>query len=428
MNVLRENFDSFESEMVRLHELANYAPPSIVAGIPEFFSSVNNWLGISSHKDSTKTVVLPDPSMNLSLPYPRDELSLAIGRKLAGNLNETLNELMHKYDLPIDVLNRPVTALSGGQRVLMGLIKASFLVKKESQLIVCSPFFWLDKNHCVIIQHLLDQMAQDGVQTYLLTLEGEEPIQNPILSDIHTPQELNWVLSLNNPIVVFPKSHFPMEIPEKRIKYLSSEQTLQFYSPTLLTGSNGIGKTAFAKLLAGLLKTDENTPAVKTSGYSGKPRLMMQDTVIHLFSQSPTSHLDRVFRSDKELMKKAKTLFLEMQTNCAEQLSLIDSKLSVGSKKEPNTILQAKLSLIAERLVDDCPLLILDEPGWCLSKTVAQVFLKEVVRVAHRTHTAVMIISHQHDWWNYITINQLHLIQGNTPEEVCLVKTERNIT
>jgi energy-coupling factor transporter ATP-binding protein EcfA2 len=77
------------------------------------------------------------------------------------------------------------------------------------------------------------------------------------------------------------------------------------------------------------------------------------------------------------------------------------------------TMLQAKLSLAVERLVTPTSLLILDEPGWCLSKQIARAYLAAITEIAHSMGTALLIISHQDHWWQGILRSRLQMRSGD---------------
>lgn len=419
MPLIEHICDSFESEMVQLGELTTATPPLFAAGRTEFFASLSGWLRPSSSSTSDIIVVLPDPSFNLSLPYPEDELSFATG---ASNGNHApnadfLDSLIDEAGLGGGVLGRPVTALSGGERMLVSLIKASCLVKERGTLVVCSPFYWLDPCHRQFALRLLDRHASNNVATRLVVLDGELGAGSSF-ENASTLDKLEWELICAEATVVFPATRFPRETAEKRIRYLVPNERIPLVSPTLISGANGIGKSTFAKVLAGLTKTQGPSPRAIVRGFTGTARLLLQDSVIQLFGDSPKSHLARVFRYDKKLLEKALSLFETMQANCAKALATVNPSWLVGDRVAPNTVFQSKLALTAERLVGNTPLLIIDEPGWCLSKASSQIFLHEIVKQAHLQGTAIAFISHQADWWHNLAKSELHLSQTQNSGEV----------
>jgi ABC-type cobalamin/Fe3+-siderophores transport system ATPase subunit len=178
-----------------------------------------------------------------------------------------------------------------------------------------------------------------------------------------------------------------------------------------MTGANGVGKTTLAKLLAGVREVAQGSIKVVTEAFGGQGRLLLQDPLLHLFSMSPREHLLRVFAHDQERRERAFDLFEDLEAQCACTLKEHNACITVGHRDEPSSILQAKLVLAAERLVTPTPLLIIDEPGWCLSRPVARVFLSTVTDCAHARGTAVLAISNQASWWQGISRDYLSLVE-----------------
>ena len=401
MAIHGESYASYEDMTSRICELSSVVVPSTTKGSGPFFASVQSWLSPTLKDNGGFSVVLPDPSLNLSLPYPSDELSLLGGHQEEGN------SLVHqRFGMRNNFLNSPVSSLSGGERMIVSIVKSLLLSCSTGKLLLCSPFFWLDFSHRLTVSTLLADYASKGVTISLLTLDGENC---PTRCLQHSPiSALEWTLSVNNASVTFPASKFPKITSPKHIFY-RSENTLLLRSPTFIFGSNGVGKTTFAKLISGILSSSTFSPRISVLGYSGHARLLMQDSILQLFSCSPIQYIERVFRFDKQLSVAAISLFNEMQSGCANFLSEVSPHLSVGNRENPCTILQAKLALAAVRIISLPPLLILDEPGWCLSEVSAQAFVYEVVNASHNRNIAVALISHERSWWESMVASELLL-------------------
>ena len=82
---------------------------------------------------------------------------------------------------------------------------------------------------------------------------------------------------------------------------------------------------------------------------------------------------------------------------------------ALGPQTGRRTLLQAKISLVAERLAMRPPVLVLDEPGWGLSGATARKFVETVCRVAGRMQVAVVLISHHARWWKGMIHAHCHL-------------------
>jgi len=305
--------------------------------------------------------------------------------------------------------------------MLISILKGVLLAEKTGNLLVCSPFFWLDNYHRQAVRSLLHETGVRGTNTNVMTMLGEVGD-----ADDHTilppADPLEWTLSLARVSLTFAASRFPRETPEKSIVYSPSEDPFSLKSPTLFSGANGIGKTTLCKLLAGIIQPKGRKPEITVRGYTGNARLTMQDSVLQLFSASPQMHLRRVFAHDEKLRDEAREVYDELQEACAEFLTSHDPQQHVGDRTTPCTVLQAKVALTAERLVSKPPLLILDEPGWCLSRVAAQGFVSAVTRIAHNRRIAVAIISHERAWWRGLVGDELVFSASTSGPEVAITK------
>ena len=422
MSIQREYHETYESEIGRLNELTGCNPPCLAAGSRSFFANLNSWL-FNSEVNSTdkEVIVLPDPAMNLALPYPEDEIELAF--LLSDGKHPTKESIVKMADacfVPLELLGRPVTALSGGERMQVAFTKALILSSKQHCTYFCSPYFWLDTEHRMILDNIMQQMNDNDTSVRLLLLVGED-CRSEINIDYSThPEDLSWRLGIDSVRVDFPGMRFPRQSEPKVIIYKTQDGgDIEFRSPTLISGPNGVGKTTLAKALAGILPITVGSPSVIRLLMSGKARLLLQDPLMHLFGHMPQNHLLRVFRFDEDRHKQANDLFMRLQKSCASKLDSLHCQETVGNLDKPGTILQAKLALVAERLSAPTPLLILDEPGWCLSREYARAFLASVVEIAHENEVAIAFISHQTIWWSGLIADELTMTR-NTGDIVML--------
>ena len=425
--VEREEFATYECEIDRLETLAGAHVPTMLGGARSFLAGLNNWIndGDDSGLDPT-VVVFPDPSSNLSMPYPADELALALAFSRGGlPERELVEELADSFSLSSGVLERPVTALSGGERMLVSLAKAWALSQRSDRFCLCSPYFWLDpKNRRLVLERFGKVRGSEG---YLLLLSGEDdsPFDSTVPSEA-AQKPLNWHLRLNSPSVVFPAQTFPRITSEKRISFISTAPSLELRSPTLISGPNGVGKTTLAKILTGLVTPDTGSTLLTTGGMSGNARLMLQDTVVQLFGEAPSEHLGRVFGFDRELWKEARKIYDALQKDCLKKITARLPGVSVATSGRAQTILQCKLAVLIDRLFASPPLLILDEPGWCLSRIVGRAFVESVVTAAHERGIAVAIISHQASWWDGLIADELVLELGDDSEVAVQLNNRRD--
>ncbi len=407
-------FPTFERELQEVRTLTGFRVPPLTRGAVAWFRDLPTWLnqGEDTALDGS-ALVMPDPSLNLSLPYPRDELLLALFFGVGTRTSpRDLTTFASTFRIDADLLDRPVSVLSGGERMLVSLAKAAAIKPRLERLAICSPFFWLDSaNQELVNEHFAGSSAAD---THLLVLDGEQPDTGSPPAEQRMSDavsEASWTLQMTNISQVFASVTTTGLIQQKSLDFRPAKNAFNLLSPTLLTGPNGSGKTTLAKILAGIVDPTSGSTSVSTAGYSGHARILMQDTVVQLFSVSAREHLEQVFKYDKDRRRLALETFNRLETSCVARLSRDFPSSSFAESDGEGTMLQCKLSLVAERLAHRPPLLVLDEPGWCLSRPVASAFVKSVAEVAHSgdRKTAILVISHQSGWWNDLVRSRLEL-------------------
>lgn len=406
-DITRQTFFTIEQEFEHLRSESSYRVPPIIDGFKAFLGSWDSWLPQGDSAEILRNaVVLPDPALNLSLPYPLDELNLAIsvgeGRQPG---HAEARDLAKEFVPESADLDRPISSLSGGERMLLSICKAQILAKRSEKVLLCSPLFWLESARRKAIQ---DSLARFPCAVQLFLLEGEDDSKSLPVSTWNTPvKSLTWFLHIDSPSVTFAGQTFPYVSPEKVIRFHADSSMIEFMSPTLITGANGLGKTTLAKLLSGLLRSEEGSIKAVTQGQAGCARLVLQDTLLHLFGDSVDDHNARVFANDKALGLKAAELKASLMRQCLDEIHVKHPGISLANPNH-RTLLEAKISVAVERMFFDTPLIILDEPSWCLSVEVARALVKVVTVAAHERNIAVALISHQ-NWWQGLCRSTMRL-------------------
>lgn len=395
---------TIEEQTIVFSELSGIAIPSLVSGTLSFLRDYGRWMHQSSTHIPPGTFpifVPPNPTNGLVFPTPLEDLKSALlVAKEKSVETPTLQETLGTFMLAERTAHQPTYTLSGGERALFVLAKASILLPAATSAVICSPARWLHVSKRYLVQETLRRCSNYSDTRILLYLDGEfddgeSPVNNfssaPTLDDA----AVEWNLVLSKPVIVFPTRHFPDEVAEKRITFSASTNPLRLNSPTILRGDNGVGKSTFAKLAAGLLRPAFGACRVSSGNFDVKPRLLFQDTPEQLFGLNPDDHLKWISDFDKERRKEAFRLSTDIQTRVADILKGFGEGLSIGSDSNTNTLVQARVILAAERLVSGTKMLILDEPTWGLSRNLALAFLAAVIENAHKRQIALLVISHE---------------------------------
>lgn len=408
-----QKFDTYEHQIKYLSDKIDVIIPKMTAGYNTFFKGLFKWE--AGYRDDEEAgpyyYLLPDPSLNLALPYPRDEINatLSIVHQKSPKKKEIVDSL-ERFSLGPSFLAVPTNSLSCGERVLLAFAKAYIYSEICEKLFLCSPTQWLNISKYHYINKLIECYKNKGRKVECLILKGEpmpypntgkDPAQNLEEEKDFILNSIPWDLTINQLDILFQKSVFPRYTEEKIIKFRADQTILNLESPTLLKGDNGIGKSILAKILSGLISPTSGTFSIAVAGSPGYSRLLLQDSIDQLFGESVNNHLDRVFYAYKKRKSEAESIYRRIESQLRQFVIKNDivRNDSIGSQQTPNSLLQSKIMLIAERIVSRPPLLILDEPGWGLSKHIARTLVKNTIRIAEENNIAIMIISHIDDWW-----------------------------
>jgi len=422
-----EYFNTYEELLDFLSRETRFNPPRLVEGSSKFLGKFTHWLFSfedTLSEDISWKCIYPDPNFNLSYPYPVDEVGVAVllAEFTAGM--ESL-DLLKQFEIADSTARREIATLSGGELLLVSFAKAAAYTGITSKIFICSPTQWLHPSKYYLLQKLIDIYEENQKDVTLLFLEGEEykgysSHLIPAASAQYDPKipldAIPWNISFNDLKIVFEEQLFPKKTPFHEINYQPQNLNAEIFSPTLLTGDNGIGKSIFVKMMNGMVKPSQGSLSIRCLGNEGAARLLMQDSLDQLFGETIDDHFSRVFKYDKERGKNAKELFQAMLDRIKEMVSedalLRNLKLIAATDDTLVTILQIKLALVAERLESRPPLLILDEPDWCLSRMVNRLFVSVVIEHAHRLKVPVLIISHLEDWYAEIFNSKLEFTRG----------------
>lgn len=414
-------FESYEEQMMFFADTTNVNPLPMTKGRSAFFIQLGNWFRDfgAENKSLKVSYILPNPAQCMSFPTAFDVLSTVLMMyRDTSSVDEEVICLLIEFGLNADKAGQPIASLSGGELLLLSYAKAKAMLPTVDGLVACSPVHWLNKSRYKYWDSLVTAYKNSNKSVNVALLEGEsfprrEESEGVIFERQEKITKFRWKLLANNPKVVFPEIKFPSYHPESSIQFSSDTSELNLTSPTLITGDNGIGKSILAKLIAGIIKPDKGSISSLSENGKGEARLIFQDSIDQIFGMSIDNHIDWVFKFDGTKAKTALTVYSDIDKSLRTLLSenYFDGLAAIGEANKKTTLLQAKICLVAERIASSPPLLILDEPGWGLSKTVSRCFLWEVCKQAHSHGVAIAVISHQPNWWNELIHSHIELTQ-----------------
>jgi len=415
MNIHR--FHSFENQVAYFTARTGVHLPRMTFGKGAFFKDLGRWSSTynSQTQDVDSVHILPDPVQGLSFPRAVDVLSSALSLSSKAVGVDAVYSLLEHFGLSSEKATQPVISLSGGEMLLLNFAKAMAMLPVVAGVVACSPIHWLNENRYKYWETLVDAYQQKQRFVDVALLEGEpfidEDKAEPEVT-IEPVPKIEWRLTLDRPVVEFEEIRFPSYHPASRIEYelADGHSGIELQSPVLLTGDNGVGKSIFAKILSGILKPADGDMAISAPNGTGHARLIFQDAIDQLFGKSIDGHLAWVFRFNRDQGIAARQIFHELDVEMRDYFKDRPEEINaLGPQAEHGTLLQAKISLIAERLATRPPLLVLDEPGWALSGPIARKLVASVCRVAGGLKVAIVLISHHARWWQGMVHSRCHL-------------------
>jgi energy-coupling factor transporter ATP-binding protein EcfA2 len=402
-----------ESQLRMLGDEIGIVFPSLTAGRRQFFSDLLSQPSDVSRNKATGSV-LPEPHFGLVFPTAGEVLSSVMrDNDPAAGRQDRIGNLLLEFGLPPTKATQPVYSLSGGEQLLLTFAKLKASGDALEKIVACSPLHSLDPNRHVYWEKLSHFFTSQGKAIKVILLDGEAfpgVVEESVLEGSQVQKPVQWRLTIQGLLIRFPEVQFPTHHPAFELKYLSEEVDHVLCSPTLVTGDNGVGKSAFAKALAGVLRTDRGTLRIAAPNGTGSGRLLFQEADEQLFGKSISEHLHWAFRYDQEKGKLAQSIYNEIEGSLRDfvnkDLSYADS---LGSADNPTTELQTKIGLAAERIASKPSLLILDEPSRKLCKPISQRLILAICDQAHKQNIPVLIISHLPEWWRQFTQSHIML-------------------
>jgi energy-coupling factor transporter ATP-binding protein EcfA2 len=401
-------FDSIELLYYEVSKTLNQFVVMPQQGDEIFLKSFIKWKNRSSELlnfENNEILIPADPTSILTFPTLRQEFEIT--RQLDDNRisHLSIDEIAQQFDFNNSQLDQPIYTLSGGERIRGALVKVNLMLPRLKTIYLCSPSHWLNFDAYYLLDKIVANAIQLDVNVKLFLLDGElwrtDKAKNS--TNFDNTKGSTWYLEGNNFSLSLDAN---AEInTQNRILNFSFEsfENKALLSPTLLHGANGAGKSLLAQCICGM---HFNEPPVISKSKHGAGatavRMIIQDSLAHLFRGNIIKHPARVFDFDNEAMKKAQALFKDFSLKCKDKLwtGAPNDAYLIGVDEEPNTLMQAKLMLVAERLVYSPSLLILDEPAWGLSIRQANALASIVINYCNINAIPVLIISHTTNWYD----------------------------
>ncbi|NCB39312.1 MAG: ATP-binding cassette domain-containing protein [Erysipelotrichia bacterium] len=407
------NFSKFESLVDFFVAETGIFFPNLAAGQKPFFNGFSQWF--ASERSTVRNrfaMILPEPSQGLALPNPLDVLTSAMLLSKLPVDPDAVIGLMELFGLDREKLTQPVSTLSGGELLLLNYAKAYAQKKSVSGLLACNPVFWLNRARYSLWHNLVASFNDENLSVKTAILDGDplDSSYSESFDSFASVSPMSFMVQFDRPVICFPEIQFPVYHPESRIFYnFSGSRSCVLKSPVFITGDNGVGKSVFARLLAGIFQLSSGYANVKSVHGNSSVRLLFQESISQLFAQSILEHRSNIFSIYSKGAEIANNLFLNLSQK-------IISKSSANCEKtSEHSLLAAKIALISERLVNPPALLLLDEPGWGLSRSDAMKLVYHTVVLSHSFGTAVAIISHQPEW-HAMTASNLQLAKSAAGE------------
>jgi ATP-binding cassette, sub-family E, member 1 len=335
-----------------------------------------------------------------------------------GKLDEVVEQLQLK-----DFLDREITQVSGGE--LQRVAIAATALKNASLYIFDEPTSYLDikqrlntakfirslvneNTAVIVIEH--DLVALDYMADIINIMYGKEDCYGVVSQPKSARQAINTYLEgyMKEENIRFRdnKIHFEQKPPvdlKKAVRLISwpkmkkqlgtfsleaEEGGISRHELVGVLGENGIGKTTFAKLMAGIIKPDEGT-------IQENIRISYKPQYIDTSSEQLVADVlkDAITDSNNEIIKP---LMLK---------PLLTKKISELSGGELQRV------AIAEALARKCELVLLDEPSAYLDIEQRLLVAKIIDNIAAVRGTSIMVIDHDLVFLDYLA-NRLLVFDG----------------
>ncbi len=309
------------------------------------------------------------------------------------------------------LLHQPVRTLSGGETVKVAMAKAHIAASYAHKLAIASPFTWLSEENRIFFEKVRLQFKQKNLPAALFSLEEEDSTQPIQPGDPYEAPSANIEFTLLFKKVCISLSSSLNLLNSDSFYVYVSDFEKKIISPCLLTGDNGQGKSLLARILSRAIGF-QGVAEIRSARCRGTARLLFQDvmtqTLLRTFQSLAVSPQcpdgQNVFKCYDQIVAKFKSAWNKVNLSPPET----PRRDAAGA----HSLLAIKMMLAAVRLNARPSALILDEPDWGLTRTVAIALVSAIINVAHHQDVPVILISHK-PWWRTIGQSRIRVNKTN---------------
>jgi energy-coupling factor transporter ATP-binding protein EcfA2 len=403
-------FDTFEARESAFNRFVAHLIPSKIAGPGCFWREFRHIAdqGLNRPPDGDLAYILANPRDGLVYGSPFQVLAAArmVARRASPGDPEAIYALAAEYGLG-DQLTQPMRTLSGGETVKLALARAKASAASSRALVIASPFCWLSRWNTGLLDKTMAAFQRRQLEVHLLALNGEDKAD-----EIGPAQGVDRLPA---------GPAFGLEFQAARIKLglavdvihgppvfaAIRDDALPLKSPCLVSGDNGQGKTLVAKALCGAVAVGGRARVAE-----GPARLLFQNVITQTLLRSP----EVLRQTAREICGHA--ALERVLSDLVDAFSVYGGEYKrIAPPAAGDSLLVAKLYMVAARLCSQPALLILDEPDWGLSRQEAAAFVLAVTTVAHTAGVALMLVSHK-PWWRAMAASHLMVEKRPGPRAI----------
>jgi len=356
-------FPSYEARETALDQSVGHLIPCRHNGPRRFWQDFKNIAaaGLPTGIEENMAYVSADPRDSLAFGSPLQVLSAACMCAAAGQAKARYSPRELAAGMEIEaLLNQPIRTLSGGESVKLALAKALAASGYSAGLVASSPFSWLSRENQALFDRVLDGYRRQQKPVALLALEGED---DP--TPIHAQVPWEGGTALPEFCLVFSGVQVAIGSPVNAVTDVQLHARVadfsgRLVSPCLLEGGNGQGKSLLAKALAGAIAT-RGRAVIESGSGTGRSRLLFQDVITQTLLRSFHAIVASV-KPDRR--GHAMELYRQLNRAFTGPAGVSGDRAArpvTGEAAGRRTLLEIKTALVAVRLAERPPALILDE-------------------------------------------------------------------